>query len=69
MIYYIQNTIDEFRSTIVGYFPNLNAAVAATMECADWFRENGTGEIYEVGFGLNQPRKLVWKDGEYINKQ
>ena len=67
MIYYIENTIDEWHSTIRGYFETLDDAIKAIAECSDWFREKGTGEIYKVGFGLNHKRKLVWKNGEYIN--
>ena len=66
MIYYIQNTIDEWHSAIKGYFPTIEEAVEAAAKCADWFREDGTGEIYEVGFGLNAKRKLVWKDGKFV---
>lgn len=70
MIYYIQNTIDERRSKIQGYFDNLERAIeVCKAECSDWFREKGSGEIYEVAFGLNIKPRLVWKDGKRISSQ
>lgn len=67
MIYYIENTIDERRTKIMGYFPTIEEAVDAMSECSDWFNERGTGEIYETDFGLGVKKKLVWKNGSFIN--
>lgn len=38
MIYYIENTIDEWHSLIKGYFETLDDAIKAIAECSDWFR-------------------------------
>ena len=68
MFYYIQNTIDERRSKIQGYFATLDRAIdVCKTSCSDWFNEVGTGEIYEVVYGLNVKPRLVWKNGKYID--
>lgn len=58
-IYYIENTIDEYRSVISGYFKTLNEAEESIKTCSDWYRSNGTGTIYFVEFGLNTKPKLI----------
>ena len=60
-IYYIENTVDERKSSISGYFESLDEAKEALKECSDWFRPKGTGCIYFKKFGLNQNRQLVYK--------
>lgn len=68
MIYYIQNTIDECHSKISGYFETLDRAIeVCEKNCSDWLVEKGTGEIYEIYFGLNQTPRLVWKNGQRMN--
>lgn len=68
MIYYIENTIDEIHKTIQGYFETLDRAIeVCTKYCSDWFREKGTGEIYEVYMGLHEKPRLVWKDGKRLS--
>lgn len=68
MIYFIQNTIDEWHSTINGYFETLDRAIeVCSKECEDWFCQKGTGEIYEVCFGLHAQPRLVWKNGVRLN--
>jgi len=52
-IYFIENTIDEYRSKISGYFLTEDEAKDALKDCADWFRPNGTGTIYFQEFGIN----------------
>ncbi len=59
-IYFIENTVDEMRSKVSGYFKSYEDAYEGLKECADWWREKGTGKIYEVTFGLHQQRKLVY---------
>lgn len=68
MVYYIQNTIDEWHSKIQGYFDTLERAIEiCTAHCQDWFGQEGSGEIYEVCFGLHEKPRLVWKDGKRID--
>lgn len=52
-IYFIKNTIDEYHSSISGYFPTEDEARDALKDCADWFRPHGTGTIYFQEFGIN----------------
>lgn len=60
-IYYIENTIDEYHSIIVGYFATFDEAKDALKDCCDWYRPNGTGRIYEIEFGLDKQPKLVFE--------
>lgn len=60
-IFFIENTIDEYRSSVSGYFVSLNDAQAALKECADWWRPKGTGKIYFKEFGLNTNKVLVYE--------
>lgn len=60
VIFYIENTVDEYHSRIQGYFNTFDDAKKAIKECADWFRENGTGKIYMKGFGLNSVKQEVY---------
>lgn len=61
LIYYIENTIDERRTSITAYFPTLDAAKEGLKDCADWWCPKGTGRIYSVGFGLHAKRTLVYE--------
>lgn len=60
VIFYIENSVDERRSAITGYFKTLNEALEGIKECSDWYREKGTGEIYMKGFGLNSHIQQVY---------
>ena len=60
VIFYIENIVDERRSTISGYFKTFNEALEGIKECSDWFREKGTGEIFMKGFGLNSHKQQVY---------
>lgn len=61
-IYYIENTVNEWHSTIRGYFATEEEAREALKSCCDWYRPNGTGRIYFQPFGLNQPRQLIYEN-------
>lgn len=61
-IYYIENTVDEWHTEISGYFATLDKAKEALKDCRDWYRPQGTGRIYEVGFGLGKRPKLVYEN-------
>lgn len=61
-IYYIENTIDEYKTKIVAYFKTLEEAMEGIKSCSNWFRPLGTGEIYFKEFGLNKPSILVYKN-------
>ena len=59
-IYLIQNSIDERRVRVSGYFKTYDDAYEALKECSDWWMPNGSGQIYEVSLGLNGERKIVY---------
>ena len=59
-IYYIENTVDERRSRISGYFQTEEEAREALKECSDWFMSNGTGIIWFKEFGLNKQAKKIY---------
>lgn len=61
-IYYIENLVSEWCSRIVGYYSTLENAKEALKDCADWYRPNGTGKIYEVELDSNELYpKLVYE--------
>lgn len=60
-IFYIKNTIDEWHTSISGYFKTLDDAKEGLKDCADWFRPKGTGKIYSIGFGLDKNPKLEYE--------
>ena len=61
-IYYILNTINEWDTTINGYFSSLDKAKEALKKCCDWYRSDGTGRIYEIELdSLSSIPKLVYK--------
>lgn len=63
-LFYIKNTIDERSSQISGYFSTLEKALEALKDCCDWYRSNGTGEIYKINVDeLNPKPVFICKDG------
>ena len=60
-IYYIENSLDERRSGISGYFETEDAAREGLKFCSDWFRSNGTGRIYFREFGLHGKTTLIYE--------
>ncbi len=67
-LFYIENTVNERGNrTIRGYFSTIPKAQEALKDCFDWYRPNGTGEIYQVDTdALNPTRVLVCKDGKLM---
>lgn len=62
-IYYIENLVTEWRTRIVGYYSSLENAKEALKDCADWYRPNGTGKIYEVELDSHEKYpKLVYEN-------
>lgn len=59
-IYLIENTVDEYRTRVSGYFKTYDDAYEALKECSDWFRDKGTGQIWKVSFGLHAKREKVY---------
>lgn len=60
-IYYIENTIDEIHTKISGYFKTFGEARDGLNDCADWFRDNGTGKIYFQEYGFGKRPRLVYE--------
>lgn len=58
-VFYIENTINEFSTSITGYFGTFDDAVTALENCSDWFKPSGTGTIWFEPFGLKQKRIKV----------
>ena len=59
-IYIIENSTDECKHRVSGYFKTYEEAYEALKECSDWWMPNGSGQIYEVSFGLYGIRKMVY---------
>ena len=51
--YFIENTIDEWRSSETGFFETLEKAKEAMKYCSDWYLSKGTGSIYYQEFGID----------------
>lgn len=67
-LFYIENTVDERNSRIMGYFSTLDAAQDALKSCEDWYRSKGTGKIYQVDMDTLSPEHVVvCKDGVLID--
>ncbi len=58
-IYFIRNSINEWHSSITGYFKTEDEAREALKSCHDWFMRDGTGEIYFQPFGLRKDVILI----------
>ena len=58
-IYFIRNTIDEYRTKISGYFQSFEEAMLAINECYDWYKSKPSGEIWKVKTGLEERPELV----------
>ena len=64
-IYYIENSIDEQRTKISGYFQTEEEAREAIKECSDWFMNKGTGTIWYQEFGLNKTSKKIYSNPDW----
>lgn len=51
--YFIENTVDEWRSRETAYFSTLREAKEAMKYCSDWYLGEGTGRIYYQEFGID----------------
>lgn len=59
-IYYIKTSDNEWSRSIKGYYSTLEKAKEAILHENDWYRENGTGQIYELTLDSNVT-KLVYE--------
>lgn len=59
-IYIIENTISERSHRVSGYFKTYDDAYEVLKKCSDWWMPNGSGQIYEVSFGLDGERKIAY---------
>ena len=64
-IYYIENSVDERRTKISGYFKTEEEAREAIKECSDWFMNKGTGTIWYQEFGLHKPIKKIYANPDW----
>ena len=62
--YYIENSVDEYRSAPSAFFETLDKAKNAMKFFGDWFVGNGTGRIYFQRFGIVKETK----HSDYTNK-
>lgn len=64
-IYYIENSVDEQRTKISGYFQTEAEAREALKECSNWFMNKGTGTIWFKEFGLNKTSKKIYANPDW----
>lgn len=57
--YYIECSVDEYRSAPQAYFPTLEEAKENARYFSDWFSSMGTGHIYFQPFGLKETKSTV----------
>lgn len=62
-VWYIENTIDEYRSKPTSYYPSLKEAIIGLQKSSNWFCAEGTGTIYYVGFGIGSNKIAVYSGG------
>lgn len=62
-VWYIENTVDEWRSVVKSYHPTLEDAVGGLMESSDWFCPKGTGTIHFAEFGIGGNRFSIYSGG------
>ena len=62
-VWYIENSIDERRSTPTSYWPTLEDAVGGLMESSDWFGPKGTGTIHNKEFGIDGNDVYIYSGG------
>jgi len=64
-IYYIENSVDERRTKISGYFQTEEESREALKECSNWFMPKGTGTIWFKEFGLNKISKKIYSNPDW----
>jgi hypothetical protein len=61
-IYYISTSDNEYNCSIKGYYSTLEKAKENMCHFSDWYRNYGTGEIYEITLDTNEiTKRLVYK--------
>jgi hypothetical protein len=60
-IYFIENTIDEWHTSISGYFATQGDAMEALENCCNWYSHKGSGTIYYQEFGLGGKTTKVYE--------
>ena len=65
--YEIKNTVDEYHEKVSRRCVTFEKAKEELADCSDWYRDNGTGEIYRVTLTpnydktLTESRELIYK--------
>lgn len=62
-IFYIENSIDEYKSKPTSYHATLMDAVEALTKSSDWFCAKGTGIIHYREFGIDGKDIEVYSGG------
>ena len=69
MVYYeIVNTGSEYRSDVVSRWTTLELAKEKIKDCADWYREKGTGGIFKVDIFPDSQGKIIITREEVYRK-
>lgn len=61
LIFYIENTINEYNNKITRYCLSLEEAKKQLRYCSDWYCDRGTGSIYEVRCNTKSKPRLVYQ--------
>ena len=67
--YYIEVSVSEFSRSISGYFETLEEAKEAIKYAANWYRPNGTGNIYFQPLDTRVEKYLYTPYGETEPKE
>ena len=69
MVYYeIVNTVSEYCSDVVSRWTTLELAKEKLKDCADWYREKGTGGIFKVDIFPDSQGKIIITREEVYRK-
>ena len=60
-IYYIETTDSEWSHSVKGFYSSLDKAKENMCHFSDWYRNKGTGKIYELTLDINE-HKLVYQN-------
>ena len=60
-IYYIETSDNEWSSSIKGYYSTLDNAKKDMKNFSNWYRPNGTGQIYELTLDTHESPVLVYE--------
>lgn len=66
--YEIENTINEYYTTISARYPTLEECKIKLADCADWYCSKGTGTIYHVWYTIDPSNDITYHRERVLRK-